>query len=380
MILKFGTKNFFSFKNWMEIDFTFNDKVAKEFRSVSNVARVMCLKGANASGKTNALRALSFLRSFCTDSFNEKPDANLNIDAFFYNDQPTDFFVEFRNKGIDFTYEVQLTNKVILSEKISRKEKRKVVVLHRINNQIIKNVLYDSKREIILRGNASVISTAKQYEIKELDVIYDFFANISVNVGYLGFKHDFLDENMLAAFYNDRPDVLEFVKKKLSQFDTGIKNIEINDYTNNKNEKIYFTIFHHFGENIDDDNMLLYHCQSSGTKSLFLYLAIYYLTLNSGGVLVLDEFDINLHPAMLPHLINIFEDPQENPLGAQLLFSTHNADVIDLMGKYRTYLFNKEKGESYCYRLDELDPSILRNDRSITPIYKSGRIGGIPQI
>ncbi|RLO37994.1 abortive infection protein, partial [Serratia marcescens] len=49
-------------------------------------------------------------------------------------------------------------------------------------------------------------------------------------------------------------------------------------------------------------------------------------------------------------------------------------------GKYRTYLVNKEKNESYCYRLDEIKGDILRHGRLISPVYKEGKIGGVPKL
>ena len=69
-----------------------------------------------------------------------------------------------------------------------------------------------------------------------------------------------------------------------------------------------------------------------------------------------------------------------NQLGAQLLFSAHDADILDICGKYRTCLVNKDNNASYVYRLDELPGDILRNDRPISPLYKEGRIGGVPRL
>ncbi|EJL6274821.1 hypothetical protein NMR36_002930, partial [Vibrio cholerae] len=57
--------------------------------------------------------------------------------------------------------------------------------------------------------------------------------------------------------------------------------------------------------------------------------------------------------------------------------TAHNTEVMDALGRYRTILVNKEGNESYCYRLDEV--SMLRNDRPISPLYKKGKIGGVPK-
>ena len=113
---------------------------------------------------------------------------------------------------------------------------------------------------------------------------------------------------------------------------------------------------------------------------MYINLLFYYQNLKSGGVLILDEFDINLHPDILPHLINLFITKELNPNKAQMIFSTLNPDVLDVLGKYRSYLFEKENGESFGYRLDEPDTNILRNDRSVSAPYKRHLLGGYPKI
>jgi AAA15 family ATPase/GTPase len=378
MLMRFGAKNFFCFKDWVEIDLTFNSKVPDDVRTKGDVAEVLCLKGANSSGKTNALKILSFISSFATKSFDRKPDEELQLDSYFENKDPVEFFVEFSIGTLIYTYELVVTNSSVLSEKLYRKEKRKTLVLERTESEIVKNVLFDSKKEITFRKNASIISTARQYQISEIDPIYHFFDSFVCNVNYSGHRHDFFDHSVLSEYYTKHPDVLEFVKAKIREFDTGVVDISIQSYDNEKSEKRFYPVFTHV--NGDKTGSLLYYFESSGTKSLYIHLAFYFLTIRNGGVLVLDEFDINLHPDILPKLLDIFENVESNPKRAQLVFSTHNSDILDRMGKYRTVLFNKEDGASYCYRLDELPPEVVRNDRPIEPLYRSGRLGGVPKL
>jgi AAA15 family ATPase/GTPase len=94
----------------------------------------------------------------------------------------------------------------------------------------------------------------------------------------------------------------------------------------------------------------------------------------------MDEFDINFHPHILPLLIGIFDDKKLNKNNAQMLFTTHNTDIMDLIGKYRIVLINQKESESYGYRLDEISGDLLRNDRPITPGYRSGKLGGVPRV
>lgn len=379
MLLSFGAKNFFCFKEWVEISLALNSKVPPEISQGMDATLTLCLKGGNASGKTNALKILSFLSFFCTNSFNLKPDEPIPYATFFDNELQSDFFVEFEADSIKYLYELTITKNIVISEKIYKKDKRSTLVFSRSKNMIKRNTLTKQKTNLLIRNNASVISTFKQLEIKEFDPFYNFFNNIKSNVTYFGLVDKNQEESSkLSEFYINNAEYLEFTTEILRKFDTGISDVKIETYKDSDNKLQYFPLFIH---NLPDaTRTLLFHSQSSGTKSLFNVLAIYYLTLKIGGILVLDEFDITLHPDILPHLVAMFESSETNPHNAQLLFSTHNNDIIDIMGKYKTYLFNKENGESFCYRLDELKDNIIRNDRPISPLYKSGKIGGIPRI
>lgn len=378
MLLRYGTRNFFCFKDWITIDLTLNEKVPPEIRDNGYITRTLCLKGANSSGKTNALKALSFLAFFCKDSFLLKPEQSISFDTFFNNNENTEFFIDFSLDNIEYSYELVLSQTKIFSEKLYRKEKRKTLVLSRSLNKITKNTFFETKKQFTLRSNASIISTAKQYEINAFTKVYDFFDGFITNVGYKGLQHDFLDNSTLSKFYSANPELLKFVKNQIKKFDTGITDIKIESFINDKNDKVFFPVFSHTVDNLIKP--LQYNVQSSGTKSLYQYLVFYYMTLQRGSILALDEFDINLHPDILPHLVELFENSKDNPKRSQLLFTTHNTEVIDIMGKYRTYLFNKENGASYCYRLDELGNNVIRNDRPISPLYRAGKLGGVPRI
>lgn len=90
-------------------------------------------------------------------------------------------------------------------------------------------------------------------------------------------------------------------------------------------------ISHFFHDDAGFIKKLTIDQESSGTKALYIDLFFYYTNLKSGGVLILDEFDINLHPDILPHLIKLFTDNVTNPLSAQMLFTSHNAEILDIL-------------------------------------------------
>jgi AAA15 family ATPase/GTPase len=198
-----------------------------------------------------------------------------------------------------------------------------------------------------------------------------------------GLDNDDLDYRVITKYYheinNQGLKIFDFVKDILIRFDTGIKDIEIHKGNDHEKDEPYF--FPIFNYDLEDKNKVLpYHSQSSGVKALYKQLVKYKLALDTGGLLALDEFDTNLHPDILPELVELFINPKTNPHNAQFIFSTHNNEIMDTLKKYRVVLVNREDNESYLYRLDELSDTIIRNDRPITPLYKNNKIGGKPKI
>jgi len=378
MILEYGAKNYFCFKEWITISFKLGQQCPNEISQGNEFTKILGVKGANASGKTNALKIIDFLSNFCSNSFGYKPEELIEAKSFFYSEENIEFFVEFKCNDILYRYEVELTEKKIYRETIYRTIKREVKIIERINTKlVICNKEFKKLKILKLRNNASLISTAHQYEIPELNEIYRFFRNINTNVYLFGLNSASPDVNTLCEYFERNKENFDFVKNLIKRYDPDIKDIKILKHEDDDPPR-YFAIFLY--DINSENNFLTYDNQSSGTKTLFEQLARYKYALDTGGLLVLDEFDINLHPDILPNLLSLFLDEQENKNQAQLIFTTHNTSILDFLGKYRSYLVNKEHCESYAYRLDEIPGEMLRNDRDISPIYRSGKIGGIPKL
>lgn len=378
MLIAFGARNFYCFKEQVNISLAFNSKVPPQITKGKKCATAICLKGANASGKTNAVKILNFLARFCTNSFNDKPEAQIEVEGFFDSKKPIELYADFESMGVTYSYETRLTRESIIEEKLYKKERRKTLVLHREGNVVKKNTI-SAKKDFSLRSNASIISTLNQYEDKSIIDVYTFFRSIFTNVSSQGYRGPTLiGHNESAKFYHENPEYLEFTKELIKRFDTGVSDITIKSFKSDEGIEVFFPLYVH--ETSEGEQVLIHSAQSSGTKSLFNHLLLYGLILKSGGVLALDEFDINLHPDILPHLIRLFENPESNPDSAQIIISTHNNEIMDVLGKYRTFLFNKRNNESFCYRLDEIDSDLIRNDRPILPLYNAGKLGGTPRI
>lgn len=375
MILKFGAKNFYSFKEGFEVDLTLNKKNSEE----KNFINVLAIKGANASGKTNVLKALDFIVSFVKNSFsNIKPDEKIIIYPYFKNDEPIEMFIVFSKDNVEYKYELSLTNDKVISERIYKKEKRWTKIIWRDLDKIDSIFEFKEIKSIKLRSNVSFLSMALQYDIDSIKLLAELF-NISTNVTAFGRKEHLLDYNIVSKIYHENEKAFGFMKNILKNSDTGIYDVKIFVRVDEEtNKTIYFPIFEYMING--EIRGLTYNEQSSGTKSLYSQLIDYYLSLVLGEALVLDEFDINLHPDLLPMLVELFENEEINKNNAQLIFTTHHTEIINKLGKYRIVLVNKEDNESFLYRLDEIPGDLIRNDRPITPIYNSGKIGGKPKI
>lgn len=382
MIKRFGAKNFYSIKDGIEINFELK-RVPKKISEGRNFATTMGIKGANGSGKTNIIKALSFLRSFCSNSAQYSNEQKLLIHSYFNNDDPIEFYCEFSVDGLDFYYELDLQNNCVVNEKLDLIKPNKYNIFTRLYDDVaISKEEYVELTNIKIKSNASIISEYNTFKfnapMNELNKARKFFIQILTNVSYNGYVDLNQDYRSISKDLNDSPLMFNFVKSIIMASDSGIKDITIESTPDENGEIFYFPLFHYLIDNINKS--LSFNSQSSGTKALFTKLSHYHLVLRSGGVLALDEFDIHMHSMILPKLINLFNNKELNKLNSQFIFTSHNTEIIDTLSKYRTILVNKDDNETYSYRLDEVPGTIIRNDRKISPLYLDGKIGGVPDI
>ena len=383
MLLSCGGRNCWGFKGWMEINMCVGKKVSTEI-SLPNtrVVPVMCFEGANASGKTCGLRVLSFIYDFCLNSFQYPADSQILYDTFFNNENKSDFFISFKldkQPDTEYTYELTLDKSRVHQEKLTSKNKDgKKILLKRKNNRILINELCQTPDGIIYKPTASSISTLYQYGVKEIEPFIEFFKHVNSNVSYVQTRDDPMTD-YAARYYSSHKSIHKRVVKELRRLDTGINAVEILTTQDTQGQNIYMSLFSY--DNIDETKKLYFSSQSNGTKLLYNRLKDFFIALDTGGVLIFDEIDAHIHSDIVPHLLNYFLDPSLNPNNAQLIFTSHSTSIMNTLKKYRLYLFKKISGESICYRVDELETNrLLRNDRSLEQMYKTGELGGIPDV
>jgi hypothetical protein len=402
MIHSVSCKNFYSFGDIATLDFVVNNNAPKNngyFTATSGVrlSKVETVIGANASGKTNLLKVLPFLKWLIVDSFNAKPEDKIVVQPFAFGDaknQPTELSVIFEIVGKVYTYTFVLNQERIISEdleltSIVREKKSSKKIFSRSwddskNNYSFEGEKFDLPKgfENLLRSNASVIGTAARLNHKESQEINKFWQRIETNVIEAGWVGDHLLPNSIVQlheafdFFSENHALKLEAEKLLARFDLGLDGFEIKKEKKDNGIAMNVRAAHLFkGER----QFLPVQYESSGTKQLFVVLKSILLALASGSIAVVDEFDVNLHPEMVIALFNLFIQPETNPTGAQLLLSTHSHTLLSKLDKYQIVLVEKnENGMSDAWRLDEV--ADVRADENYYSKYIAGAYGAVPKI
>jgi len=402
MIHSFSCKNFYSFNDLTTVSFVVNEKTPKNngyFTAPSGVrlSKVGTVIGHNASGKTNLLKVLPFIKWLIIDSSNIDPDGYLPVKSFMFNerkDNPIELSTDFEIDGDIFTYNVVMEEKKIISEELTVKNKTKQkttsknIFSRKWNDDSGKYDLKDKSFNLPngfeIRPNASIISVAVRLGHKESSKFFNYWKNIETNVIEAGWIGDHLSSNVVRQlmgvlnFYSDdkNKEIKEEAEKLLSRFDLGLKSFEIEKEKKEDGFTVKVKVPHTFNGRTE---YLPIQYESSGTRQLFILLKSILVVLANGGIAVFDEFDVNLHPEIVLALYELFIHPETNPNNAQLFFSTHSHLILNELDKYQIILTEKnDKGESEAWRLD--DVSGIRADENYYAKYIAGAYGAVPML
>lgn len=401
MIHSFSCKNFYSFSDLATISFVVNDKAPVNngyFTAASGnrLSKVEVVVGPNASGKTNLMRVLPFLTWLIADSFDLGPSEPLPLKPFMFGkgkNKPSELSVDFEISGDIYTYTFVLNEKRILSEELIVKNKSvkkttsKKIFSRKWNSKNGEYLLEDKgfglPKDFKVRPNVSIVSLAVHFGVDKSQEIFDFWQKVRTNVTEAGWIGDSLPTNAnihlfeALDFYSGNPKIKVEAEKILSRFDLGLESFEIKKEKKENGFSVNVQVYHSFGNNKKEHFPIKY--ESSGTKQLFVLLKSILLVLDKGGIAVLDEFDVNLHPDITLALFELFISPGTNPHNAQLLFSTHSHRVLSMLDKYQIILTEKnENGESESWRLDEMEG--VRADDNYYTKYIAGAYGAIPKL
>jgi AAA15 family ATPase/GTPase len=394
MIKNLSFRNFYSFADETVIDFSLGKKPTPSGHDITvkgeRYNKAIAVVGANGSGKTQFLKPLAFLSWFVTESFlGSAPEHTIPfVPHRLHSDKNTYFELEFMLKGVDYRYQLELTQNEVLSEALFEKTSSQFSYLFKREKTARgysfkqKGFPFSKAQAEKLRGNASLLAAAHNYDVSEAHPFIEFFSRIESNVissGRRHFQHGAIIE--AAEKFQKTPALLERMSEAMSAFDLGLDSVEIRKLTGHDDTGKEEQIFVPFGVHTTKDGQsfeLPFFEESSGTQSAFVLLGPILKTLQQGGVAVIDELDNDLHPHLVPHLLEWFEFEHSNPHQAQLIFTCHTPEVLNLLQKHQVYLVEKRDQNSEAWRLDDM--AGLRADDNLYAKYMAGALGAIPEL
>ncbi|MGE9270994.1 MAG: AAA family ATPase [Verrucomicrobiales bacterium] len=405
MIHSLAIENFSSFHEPTFVEFTTGPKAGDRniflasSQSDTSVNSVTGVFGANASGKTNLLKAIAFLRYFILDSASEKPDNKIPVEPFHFTEgaaerhEPINFQLEFEYEEKLYRYELEISHQRVQSEALYRKDQRFRYLFERtwkpaLGDYEFKHQDIGPSKQVAQRENASFIASAVLQEHDFAKYISGYFKKCYVNVHILGrmSTHDPESMNVLRAsdYFSKHQDYLKNAIEHIAHADTGISGIDLDPVKlmdpNGKEQEVLFPMAKHTIAGTNYKRPLV--AESRGTQALFVLLRYILPVLETGGVAVIDEFETGLHSHVVKYVVELFYSKKTNPKGAQLIANFHTDYLLQsTLEKYQIVFTEKDPDtqSTDAWRLDKVK-GIARNANNHYAKYHAGAYGGIPNL
>lgn len=393
MILEFCVSNYLSIKDELKISFVAtslkeslpdaNDLVPISGAGVSLV-RSAVIYGANASGKTNVLKAVSFYKHFIMDSFkNSQAGEAIDVENFRLNatavKEPTTMEATFTDGAFIYRYGFEVDSKAVRAEwlyrRINKKRAKEVEIFDREGETTTVHpkspLIQDLVNKKMVRGNALLLSTAAQFNEPTAVNVLHWLSDTQV----LFYSED---EKLWAQAIKHLDD--ENVRNRITRFaryaDLGIESITKIDNRIVSNHRQY-----------DDEgrevNNVAFSFNGNESEGTIKYFSLSYPiidALDNGKRLVVDELDSKLHPLLVRKIITLFNSSETNPKGAQLLFTTHDTFLLGagLFRRDQVWFTQKNSfGATEAYSLAEYK---VRGNSPFEKEYLQGKFGATPII
>ncbi|MFK5968985.1 MAG: ATP-binding protein [Candidatus Marithrix sp.] len=425
MLLEFSVKNFLSIKD--EVIFSLyasNEIKGHEKRNLINVAKqqhilkTAVIYGANASGKSNFIKAMGFMHSVIANSLKLNPEEPIvpsqSYPSFQLNSKsekaPLEMEVSFLYQDVYYRYGFVLDANKIHSEWLyfapeeselllyERSFKGGIYVYEDSEYLQIKKDFSDAlpNNTLLLVGLAKFTDSQARRVMEWMGNTFNVIASPDEEA-YEGFTHSKLDDKdyhshileflkvadvgiddvVLKSVTAD--EILKDIPKK--QRKKLLKKLKQQDFFESKVKQIIFqhNIFDDEGKVIGIKDWGLDN-ESAGTRKLFALSGPLIETLRNGEILIIDELDAKLHPMMMRFILNLFHSQEHNPHNAQLIFATHDTQLLNPCFFRRDQIWFTEKnsyGATELYSLANFD---LDDETDFSRDYFQGRYSAVPFI
>lgn len=400
MIKYIRFNNFYSYLDDTEVSFEVGkqatssayDFTLETAQDTYRLNKVMAVLGANGSGKTQLLKPLAFIDWFLSLSATFDEHKGNLVEPFALNQSnETLFELGFfakneQGKLEEYRYELALCKEKIMGEALYIKSSSQFSYIFKYSydegeiNYKHKGFLH-SKIAKDIPKQTSMISYAYHHDNSIALQIVDAISRLTSNITSIGRvnlqNHIFL----VSELFSENSHFKTLAEELLCKFDTGIKRIEIKpishlDENNQLKETLMPFGIHQMADGTEFE--LNFFQESNGTQSAYNLLGLILPVLHNGGIAVIDELDNDLHPHLLPEILNLFRSSHTNPHNAQLIFTCHTPEVFNLLNKHQIYLVEKTDQLSEAWRLDEMEG--VRNDDNLYAKYMAGAFSAVPNV
>ena len=416
MLIEFNVTNFRSLRDRQTFSLMANTQKelieTNTFKTTAHnefhLLRSATIYGANASGKSNVLKALNAMRRIVLRSASSQHGDSLKVVPFRLNSksryEPCEFEVTFIVDKVRYQYGFSATAERIHDEWLLAYPKgRPQQWFGRAWNEE-KNA-YDWQLGGNLTGekhlwqkstrdNALFLSTAVQLNSEQLQPIYDWFKKTLRICDTDGWGHGF---SASLCEKNEKTQMMDYLRAAdLNIEDILVENEPMQPLDLPKgtpeNVKSALTLL---AEDIeerqvlrtvhkDNDNNLVPfdfdNDESEGTQRLFSFAGPWIDSLANGYILFVDELHNSLHPKLVKFLVSLFHSEKTNPKNAQLVFTTHETSILNQEVFRRDQIWFCEKDKEQATTLYPLSDFKPRKDQNLELAYLSGRFGALPYV
>ena len=420
MLLEFTVGNYKSFKEPVTLSMVASSLKEHDNTHTFSSNKYKLLKseiiyGANASGKSNLFKAISFMKNFVFSSAKETQiSEKIDVDNFKLSTEtehkPSHFEIIFLIDEKRYRYGFQINKEEIEAEwlfYVPTSKEAKLFTRDKNNFSIGPNFKEGKGIEKRTRNNALFLSVVAQFNGSISKKILNWFSNLNAISGlkddhYMGYTFEKLNDPVFrqwALNYLKIADIdildVQVNTEKLSLEDLPK---EIQRHINkNKTSKKQINSIQNLTvktnhQKYDENNKKsgiekfdLEEDESKGTQKLLALAGPIWDTLTNGKLLFIDEFDTRLHQILTTSLVKLFNSSKSNPNKAQFILTTHDTNLLDseLFRRDQIWFINKNRyGTSELFSLAEYKESnkIVRKDASYAKNYLRGRYGAIPLI
>jgi len=424
MLIQFSIKNFKCFKEEAKLSMVASnyDKATREEYNIFEVEKfgLRLLKsavvyGANASGKTKLIEGLGFMKDFIyTSSKESQINEAIDTDPFRLNSEtlgePSVFEIIFIHENNMYRYGFEVDKKQVHAEWLYRKSKIKEVELFYRENQNFEVHRTFKVADLVendrVRPNALLLSVAANFNDKIARKIFEWFSNFNIISGLHEGGYEPFSISNISKNEQSKKRTVKFLKsadlsiEDLVTRKTDVSNLagkisdEIKDFVKKQIEEgnvAEFTSGVSTYHQIFDTNNLLSDLtefsmeddESSGTKQYFALSGPILDTIERGTVLVIDELANKLHPNLTCKLVELFNSKEMNPKNAQLIFNTHDTNLLssDIFRRDQIWFTEKDRyGASSLYSLGNFKSDTVRKEDNYEKNYIKGKYGAVPYL